>query len=95
MSSSASAERPKLRRVQREHRGGAEDAHEHAAQRRAHHPQGDRPDQLVQRVGLRELVAGHEVGDDRVERRGEERLTRAVDGDEQRDVPDLQRARDA
>ena len=34
--------------------------------------------------------SGHQVGDDRVERRREERLARAVDGDEDRDVPDLE-----
>ena len=93
MSSNATADAPKLDGVEREHGARAERADEDAAERRTDHAQGDRPDELVERVRLRELVLGHEVGNDGVERGREERLARAVDGDEDRDVPDLERAR--
>ena len=45
-------------------------------------PQGDRPDELVEGVGLRDLVGREDVGDDRVECGLEERGARPVNGDE-------------
>ena len=70
-------------RVQRERRRRCPPTRdEHAAERRAGEPQRDRPHELVERVGLGQLVGRQDLGHDRVEGRGEERAARAVDGDE-------------
>jgi hypothetical protein len=81
--------------VQGERCARAGRADENPADRRAEHAQGDRSDELVERVGLRELALGNQVGDDGVEGRGEEGLARAVDGDDECDMPDLERTRQA
>ena len=61
-----------------------------ATERRPGHPEDERAHELVQRVGLREPLSGHDVRHEGVERRGEEGGARAVQGGEDRDVPDLQ-----
>ena len=45
-------------RVQREHDAGAGGGDQHAAERRPGHPEDERAHELVQRVGLREPLAG-------------------------------------
>src|SRR5436190_1635218 len=54
-------------------------------------PQGDRTDQLVERVGRGEVLTGDKLGDDRLERRREERRSDPVDRDERNQVPEAER----
>ncbi len=63
---------------------------EEPAQRRAGQPPGGGPHELVQRVGLDEQVARHQVGHDRVERRTEERGSSAVERSESHEMPELE-----
>ena len=92
MASSAAAETDERRRVEREGGAGPEHLDEHAAQRRAREAQRDRPHELVQRIGLGEVVGGQHLGHERVEGRAEEGRARAVDGRERGDVPQLEGA---
>ena len=67
---------------------------EHAADRRADEAQRDRADEVVEGVGLRELVGRQHLGRDRVEGGAEERAARAVERHEHDHVPQLEQPRD-
>ena len=84
--------RAEAHRIESEDGARPEGTDEHAAEGGTGHAERNRPDELVQCVGLAQRLAGHEVRDDRVEGRREERLARAVDGDQDGDVPQLERA---
>ena len=77
-------------RVEREGHAGARDRDEHAADRRPDQAQRDRTHEVVERVGLGELVGRQDLRRDRVERRAEERAARAVHRDEHDHVPELE-----
>ena len=66
---------------------------EPAADRGTGHPERCRAYELVERVRPRELVLGHQVRNDRVERRTEERRARAVERGDHHHVPDPDLAR--
>ena len=72
----------------------AERGDDEAAERRAREARGRLLDDLLQRVGLDEVLGRHDVGHDRAEGRAEERLADAHERGEHDEVPDLDRARD-
>ncbi len=60
----------------------AEAADQEAAEHRAGHHEGERADELIDRVRLDEQLLGHDVGHDRLECRLEDRLPDPEDHDE-------------
>ena len=80
------------RGVDRERGPGPEAGHERAAERRPGETKRDRPDELVERVGRREVGRRDDVRDDRLEGGREERRADAVEGDEHHELPEREEA---
>ena len=69
------------------------DADQQAAERRPGEPEGDRPHELVERVGLGELARARGRGTIASNAGAKNAVPRAVERDERDHVPELQRAR--
>jgi len=83
----AQSERP---RVDQKRAAGTHRRHHEAAQRRAEQARAGLAHELVERIGLDELVRGHDVGHERAESGPEEGLAGAEQHDEADEVPDLE-----
>jgi len=81
------------RGVGEERRARAEPGDEQAADGRAGEAVGDRLGKLIKRVRLEQQRAGNDLGDRRLVRRREERLSNAVHGNKHDHVPKLDRSR--
>jgi hypothetical protein len=94
-------QRPDARRAEQERAGvdeegaaGAGQRHDQAAERRADQPRARLPHELIERVGLHQVLGGHDVGHERAEGGTEERLAGPEQRDEADEVPDLERPRE-
>jgi hypothetical protein len=83
---------PEGRGVDQEGGANAKQMDDEAADCRADEHEGKLSDELRERVGLDELVARDEVGDDGARRRPLERLTRAEDRRDREQMPELDAA---
>ena len=77
--------------VEKECLAGTEAGHDPTAQRGADEQEAERPDELVERVGLEQEGARDDLGDDRRERGAEERLAEAEHRRERDQMPELER----